>query len=73
VYVDFHGHDPARGNSFWVRYEEADGIAKRSGSLVAPFAGEHGWFWLNVSEKPVKIRLTVTGYQDKLVNYGLLK
>jgi hypothetical protein len=73
VYVDFHGHDPARGNSFWVRYEEADGISRRSGSLVAPFAGEHGWYWLNVSEGPVKIRLTVTGFQDKLVNYGLLK
>lgn len=73
VYVDFHGHDPAKGDAYWVRYEEADGIAQRSGSLVAPFAGEHGWFWLNVSDQPVKIRLTVTGYQEKLVNYGLLK
>jgi hypothetical protein len=73
VYVDFHGHDPAKGDSYWVRYEEADGITQRSGSLVAPFAGEHGWFWLNVSDQPVKIRLTVSGYQEKLVNYGLLK
>ncbi len=40
---------------------------------MAPFAGEHGWYWLNVSETPVKIKLTVTGYQEKLVNYGLLK
>ena len=55
-----------------MRYEEADGVTHRSGSLVAPFNGEHGWFWLNVSDTPVKIRLTVTGYQQKLVNYGLL-
>jgi len=73
VYVDFHGHDPSKGDAYWVRYEEADGITQRSGSLVAPFAGEHGWYWLNVSDTPVKIRLTVTGYQEKLVNYGLLK
>lgn len=72
VYVDFHGHDPSKGDHYWVRYEEADGITGRSGSLVAPFAGEHGWYWLNVSETPVTIKLTVTGYQDKMVNYGLL-
>jgi hypothetical protein len=58
---------------YWVRYEEADGISGRSGSLVAPFAGEHGWFWLNVSEEPITIKLTVTGYYEKLVDYGLLQ
>src|SRR6185369_6324739 len=73
VYVDFHGHDPSKGDAYWVRYEEADGITHRSGSLVAPFAGEHGWYWLNVSDKPIKIRLTVTGYQEKMINYGLLQ
>jgi len=73
VYVDFHGHDPAKGDAYWVRYKEADGVTGDNGSLVAPFPGEHGWFWLNVSETPVTITLTVTGYQDKLINYGLLK
>ncbi len=73
VYVDFHGHDPSLGDRFWVRYEEADGINARSGSLVAPFKGEHGWYWLNVSEKPITITLTVSGYQDKLINYGRLQ
>jgi hypothetical protein len=73
VYVDFHGHDPAKGDAYWVRYKEADGVTGDNGSLVAPFAGEHGWFWLNVSETPVTITLNVTGYQEKLVNYGLLR
>lgn len=72
AYVDFHGHDPTKGDHYWVRYEEADGIQGRSGSLVAPFAGEHGWYWLNVSQTPISIELTVTGYFDKLVDYGLL-
>jgi hypothetical protein len=74
AYVDFHGHDPAKSKDFWVRYEEAgqeEGITGRSGSLVTPFAGEHGWYWLNTSEEPITIELTVTGYFDKLVQYGL--
>jgi hypothetical protein len=73
VYVDFHGHDPSKGDAYWVRYKESDGVTGDSGSLVAPFAGEHGWFWLNVSDTPVTITLTVTGYQDKLINYGILE
>jgi hypothetical protein len=73
VYVDFHGHDPSKGDAYWVRYEEADGVSSGHGSLVAPFAGEHGWFWLNVSDGPITIKLTVTGYQEKLINYGLLQ
>ncbi len=76
VYVDFHGHDPARGKDFWVRYDEAgqeQGITGRNGSLVAPFDGEHGWYWLNTSDGPVTVELTVTGYFDRLVDYGKLK
>ena len=73
VYVDFHGHDPSLGEKFWVRYEEADGVEARNGSLVAPFEGQHGWYWMNVSDKPVTITLTVTGYQDKLIDYGRLR
>ena len=73
VYVDYHGHDPAKDDSFWVRYQEGDGVTGGRGSLVAPFAGEHGWYWLNVSDQPVTIRLTVTGFQDRMMDYGLLK
>ncbi len=46
---------------------------KGHGSLVAPFAGEHGWYWLNISEKPVTIKLTFTGYHKEVKNYGLIQ
>lgn len=73
VHVDFHGHDPSQGKHYWVRYEEAgqqDGVTARHGSLVAPFAGEHGWYWKNISPKPVTIHLTVTGYFDRMVDHS---
>jgi hypothetical protein len=71
VYVDYHGHDPAwEDKQAFVRYEEKDESGGANGSLVAPFTGEHGWYWLNYNEFPVVITLTVSGYYDKLINYG---
>jgi hypothetical protein len=72
VYSDLHGHDPAAGQEFFVRYrEDQDGATEATGSLVAPFAGEHGWYWLNIHDGPVTITLTVTGFYDDIVDYGI--
>jgi hypothetical protein len=72
VYTDFHGHEPDAGREF-VRYEEQQTGREGRGSLVAPFSGEHGWFWLNISDKPVTITLTVTGYYRDIIDYGIFK
>jgi len=72
VYTDFHGHEPDAGEAF-VRYEEQQSGRSGNGSLVAPFSGEHGWFWLNVSDVPVTITLTVSGYFNDMKDYGILK
>ena len=72
IYVDFHGHDPAwEDKTAFVRYEEKDGSSGANGSLVAPFAGEHGWYFLNTNGFPVVLTLTVQGYYDKLIDYGV--
>ncbi len=71
VYSDFHGHDPAVGNSFFVRYREHQEGSGHHGSLVAPFDGEHGWYWVNYNEFPVTITLTVTGFFDDIIDYGI--
>jgi hypothetical protein len=73
VYVDYHGHSPDWENKqAFVRYQEAkDGIDAANGSLVAPFAGEHGWYWVNLNDYPVVITLNVSGYYDAIKNYGI--
>ena len=71
VYTDFHGHEPSAGEAF-VRYEEQMSGHEGHGSLVAPFSGEHGWYWVNVSEQPVTISLHVSGFQKNMINYGLI-
>lgn len=72
VYTDFHGHEPNAGEAF-VRYEEQQSGHEGHGSLVAPFRGEHGWYWLNISEQPVTIDLEFSGYHRNVKNYGLLQ
>jgi len=72
VYTDFHGHTPEFGEDFWVRYKEDQrGAASGSGSLVAPFSGEHGWYWVNLNDHPVTITLNVTGYFDDMIDYSV--
>ena len=71
IYSDYHGHDPALGSAFWVRYREQQAGSRGDGSLVAPFNGEHGWYWVNYNEYPVVVTLTVTGFFDGLVDYGI--
>ncbi|MCP5144822.1 MAG: hypothetical protein H6978_08370 [Gammaproteobacteria bacterium] len=70
LYFDFHADSPEAPEGFWVRYEEGDGVAESQGSLVAPFNGNHGWFWLNYNEFPVTITLDVEGYFDDIVELG---
>ena len=71
IYSDFHGHAPEFGPEFFVRYEEHQEGSGNDGSLVAPFAGEHGWYWLNYNEFPVVVTLTVNGYFDDIIDYGI--
>ena len=68
VYTDFHA-DPLEKETYpeeyWVRYAESE-EASASGSIVAPFDGHHGWYWMNIEDNPVKIVLEVRGYYDSL-------
>jgi hypothetical protein len=71
IYCDLHGHDPEAGNESFVRYREDQEASNVTGSLVAPFTGEHGWYWLNYNDFPVVVTLTVTGFFDDIKDYGI--
>lgn len=68
VYTDFHAdplHVDQYPDRYWLRYAESE-EPFASGSLVAPFDGNHGWYWMNIEENPVKIVLEVRGYYESL-------
>ena len=71
VYTDFHA-DPGENaaaagypDQYYIRYAESE-TGEHSGSLVAPFAGNHGWYWLNIEEEPITITLEDHGYDDRI-------
>jgi hypothetical protein len=70
VYYDFHAHDEAFGEDFFSRYAEGEGTSF-GGSIVAAYDGQHGWFWLNISDGPITITLEVMGYYDEIIEIDL--
>jgi hypothetical protein len=61
---DFHGHTvaaEAKGAVSVADYEKGSG-ALAHGSLVAPIDGIHGWYFRNRSDKPIKVRLKLSGF-----------
>ena len=60
VSFDFHTERegvPDAGDTF----EKGEASQKR-GAYVAPYAGIHGWYWKNNTEREVTIALTSTGF-----------
>ncbi len=69
VYTDFHA-DPGENaegypDRYYIRYAESE-TPEHSGSLVAPFDGNHGWYWLNIEEQPITITLEVHGFYERI-------
>ena len=73
IYTDFHA-DPGEGaagypDRYFIRYAESE-VGESGGSLVAPFAGNHGWYWLNIEDYPVTITLEVRGFYERIEELG---
>jgi len=63
AYYDFHAASEPDNRD--LRYkEEQDGAPSVHGSLVAPFNGIHGWYWLNLEDHPIVITLRVSGFYE---------
>jgi hypothetical protein len=63
MYIDFHGEsdkDPGNAVSYTVTQEAKEGY----GSLIAPFAGIHGWFYQNQTDHPTVIHLKMSGFYE---------
>lgn len=60
LYYDFHGEPKGDSSGYFKSFEEATNH-QASGKLIAPFAGKHGWYWENKSNKPITILLETRG------------
>jgi hypothetical protein len=64
VNVEFHAEPDGGPRGYAQTYEKADRQAAASGTLTAPFAGIHGWYWENTTDQPVTVTLTSAGYYN---------
>lgn len=66
VKSDMHGEPlNAKPNEF-TTYWKVPQQSSAQGVFVAPFDGIHGWFWRNKGDKPVTIKVKVSGFHEKL-------
>lgn len=67
VNFDMHGEplqpaNPDDYTSYWLGKEASSG----NGAFEAPVEGTHGWYWRNRGEKPVTVRVQVSGFFSEL-------
>ncbi len=61
VYYDMHAEPAGLGEEAVESYEQGN-ADRQMGSLHAPFAGIHGWFWENRGTSTVLVRLYSSGF-----------
>ncbi len=60
LYFDLHGEPEGDTTGYFESYTIAT-ANEIKGSFTAPFAGSHGWYWKNKSDKPIAVQLLVKG------------
>lgn len=65
VNFDMHGERPNAGNEFTSYWKDIQQTGAQ-GTFVAPFDGTHGWYWRNRGDKPVTVKVNVSGFYAKI-------
>ncbi|WP_051484368.1 hypothetical protein [Shewanella waksmanii] len=60
LYFDFHGEPQGDKTGYYESFSLTT-AKEMKGSLTTPFAGSHGWYWKNKTDKAVVVTLTTTG------------
>ncbi len=62
MHSEFVGARAGESISYWKDEFQKSG----HGAFEAPAAGNHGWFWQNLTDDPVTITVKVSGFYEKL-------
>ncbi|PCJ23373.1 MAG: hypothetical protein COA96_12000 [SAR86 cluster bacterium] len=60
LYFDLHGEPQGDTTGYFESFASANNNAMK-GSITAPFAGSHGWYWRNGSDEDVYVHLKTEG------------
>jgi hypothetical protein len=62
VDVEFHAEPDGAPQGYAETYDKRSATGAASGTLTAPFTGIHGWYWENVTDRPMTVTLTAAGF-----------
>ena len=62
VNYEFHAEPDGAPRGYAQTYEKVERKSEASGTLTAPFAGIHGWYWENTTDQEITVTLTTAGY-----------
>ena len=64
VSYELHAEPDGAPQGFAESYEKRDAKDSASGTLTAPFAGIHGWYWENRGDQEVTVTLSAAGFYN---------
>ena len=69
VIQEFHGEPDGGPEGYFESFEKST-RERADGSLTAPFAGIHGWYWENPGAEAITIRVTAAGFFSSALEIG---
>jgi len=64
VNFEFHAEPDGAPKGYAETYEKRSAVQRASGTLMAPFAGIHGWYWENPTDRDVTVTLSSAGFYN---------
>jgi hypothetical protein len=64
VNCELHAEPDGAPQGYAESYEKQNARTAASGTLTAPFAGIHGWYWENPGDTPVTLTLSAAGFYN---------
>ena len=61
---ELHAEPDGGPRGYAQSYEKGSQTPQASGTLTAPFAGIHGWYWENTTDQEVIVSLTAAGFYN---------
>jgi hypothetical protein len=61
---ELHAEPDGAPRGYAQSYQKGSQTPQASGTLTAPFAGIHGWYWENTTDQEVTVTLTAAGFYN---------
>jgi hypothetical protein len=62
VNYELHAEPDGAPRGYAQSYEKRPSVNQASGTLTAPFAGIHGWYWENTGDQAITVTLRTAGF-----------